>query len=188
MMPKILIPVVCALLTAACTGVPVKDEESPLSRIVPGSRIVLHEALTVPAGHARVFLQDGKVRAKTRLRRYYPHCNFEIEQVSDGTLQIIPDTFTVTAIRSDEVEFVSRPRRGPIVPAALTLANGDGDAVILLNRLVEHRLHSAAQPQVMRLTCYSGFDEGWSVAYPSVRQIRQTLGEIATVELPGNAD
>jgi hypothetical protein len=161
----------------------VRDEDSPLMRIAPGSTITLHEALTVPAGHARVFMQNGKVRAKTRLDRYRPHCNFEVRSVSDGSLRIEPDTFVVTKIIEDEEEVVSRQQ--PLRLAGWEMTGGD--ALPMVTRLVRHRLHSQRQPQVMRLTCHGGFDDPWEVDYPSISEIRRALGERATLKLAAGA-
>lgn len=180
-MPKLL-PLAVIFLLTACQQVPMRDENSPLMRVSPGSTIVLHKPLTVPAGHARVFLQGGKVVAKTRLKRYYPHCNFEVRQVSDGHLRIEPDTFIITDVTSGEEEWVSR--QPTLRPAAWEIDGDGADGAVLLIRLVQHRLHSTRQPQVMRLTCHGGFAEPWKVAYPSIRDIRRSLGDYATLEPP----
>jgi hypothetical protein len=180
-MPKLIPIVLAALLLGACQQMPVTDENSPSMRVQPGSRIILHEALTVPAGHARVFLQGGKVVAKTKLKRYHPHCNFEVRQVSDGSLRIEPDTFLVTDVVTDEEEWVSR--EWPLRVAGWEMSGGALDGPMMVTRLVHHRLDSPRQPQVMRLTCHGGFAEAWKVRYPSVSEIRRSLGQRATLEL-----
>jgi len=175
-------PIAAALLVVwltACQQAPVRDENSPRSRIVPGSTVVLNKPLTVPAGHARVFLQDGEVREKVRLKRYYPHCNFEIRSVSDGTLRIEPGRFLVTGISTDEVELVRR--RGALQYASLRLSDG-GEMIPQVARLIHHQLHAEGRPEVMRLTCHGGFSDPWRVEYPSVADIRQDLGEWVTLE------
>lgn len=161
----------------ACQTLPVLDESSPRSRIVPQSRIELRETLTVPAGHARVFLQAGRVVPKGRLNQYQPQCNFEVRQVSDGSEQITADTFVVTALYEDETELVARPQM--LWRAGWSTDNNSP----FVNRFIRHRLHSPRQPQVMRLTCYGGFGEPWQVHYPSISEIRLSLGSIATVRL-----
>jgi hypothetical protein len=183
MMPRRLTLIAAALLVTACQQAAIRDENSPRMRITTGSTITLHEALTVPAGHARVFLQNGKVVAKTRLNQYHPHCNFEVRSVSNGALRIEPDVFTVTAVTEDEVEVVSRMQ--PLRLAAWRYTGGGESTFTMLIRLVEHRLDSPRQPQVMRLTCYGGFTDPWEVAYPTVTEIRHVLGDIASVELAG---
>lgn len=176
--PTLFTVVFSSMLISACQQVPVQDESSSRSRIAVGSQLLLNQPLTVPAGHARVFLQHGKVRAKTRLRRFEPHCNFETEQVSDGRLVIAADSFVVTARVEDEVEIVHR--RSPLRPAAFRLS-GEADIPPQLNRVIHHRLHSARQPWVMRLSCYGGFADPFDVVAPSVHDIREALGELVTL-------
>lgn len=180
MMPKIAVFVAATLLLAACQQAPVRDEASHRSRVGVGSTFVLHQGLSVPAGHARVFLQGGSVVAKTKLDRYRPHCNFEVRQVSDGTLRIEPDAFLVTGIDEYEEEIVARPQRTRVA----ALVGGESfDALSVIARFVRHRLSSERQPGVMRLTCHGGFDLPRDALTPSIAEIRQALGEVATLNL-----
>ncbi|MGM0593313.1 MAG: hypothetical protein ACQETD_02160 [Pseudomonadota bacterium] len=174
MMPKIVALLPVLLLLVACQQTPVRDEDSSRSRLEIGTTVVLEEALSVPAGHARVFLQFGKVREKTRLKRYQPHCNFEVRSVSDGSLRIEPDSFTITERLEDEVEIVEGG--APRLVAAATLV-ATADSMPQLNRFVRYRLDSAHQPEVLYLTCHGGFDDPWAVQYPSLTQMREALGE-----------
>jgi len=170
---------VLSVLLAGCQQTPAMDEASPRSRIAVGSRIVLHKALLVPAGHARVFLQFGKVTDKSRLDVYLPHCDFETKEVSSGNLRIEPDTFTVTRVDDGEEQVVLR--RGGLLHAAMRV--GDG-AVSMRVHFVHHWLQSERQPGVMRMTCHGGFvlSEPMAVPYPSVNDIRVALGEYVELE------
>ncbi len=171
---------VSSMLLAACQVGPVRDEYSPHSRLSVGSNITLHQELTVPAGHSRVFLQYGEVVAKVKLDQYQPHCNFEVHAVSKGGERILPDTFTVTKVMEDEEEVVYRQQ--PMRMASLRMSSDDM-ATMLVTRFVRHTLYSASQSQVMRLTCHGGFDDPWKVKTPSVSEIRRALGDIATLRL-----
>lgn len=182
MMPKLVAVVVVALALAGCQQVPVRDESSPYSRIPAGSRIVLHKALSVPQGHARVFLQGGEVKAKAKLNRYYPHCNFELRDVSDGTLRIEPDTFFVTRVTEGE-EMVVR-RQGPLRRVGF---RSDRDSASMISRFVRYRLGSESQPRLMRLTCHGGFADPYEAQYPGISDIRKALGERVSIRL-ANSD
>lgn len=179
---KLAITVLSVMVASACQQAPVRDEgeDSTRSRIAVGSTIVLNEALTVPAGHARVFLQNGKIKTKVKIERYRPHCNFEVRNVSDGSLQIEPDRFVVTDLIEDEEEVVEK--RGPVQYAALKISGGM-DTVTLTSRFVRHSLNSASQPDVLWLTCHGGFADPFDVEYPSISDIRKALGEWVTLEL-----
>lgn len=174
MMPKIVALVVTVLLLSACQQLAERDERSPRSRLAVGDSLVLTEALQVPAGHTRVFLQHGKVVGKVRLRRYEPHCNFEVRSVSDGLFTIEPDHFVITGRLDDEVEIVrwEKPRH-----FAANVILADVDSMPQLNRMVRYSLLSERQPEVMYMSCYGGFDDAWAVRYPSIQQMREALGD-----------
>jgi hypothetical protein len=183
MMPKITGVVAAAVLLAGCQQAPVRDEASHDSRVSVGSSFVLHESLSVPAGHARVFLQGGKVVAKKKLDLYRPHCDFEVRSVSDGSLRIAPDSFLVTKVIVYEEEVVSRPQ--PLRYAAypmVRVSGGDG-SFSLITRFVRHNLSSEKQPEVMRLTCHGGLDMPFYARTPGIAEIRQALGKYVTLEL-----
>lgn len=182
MMPKKAVVVAMMLVLMACHQAPIRDEASYQSRIGVGSTFVLHETLIVPTGHARVFLQRGKVIEKVRLDRYRTHCNFEVRSVSDGSLNINPDTFLVTEVDEDEEEVVGRP--GPQRYAALGVDSGsDGTGITMIARYVRHWLYSERQPEVMRLTCHGGFDFPFYARTPSIAEIREALGQRVTLNL-----
>ena len=179
MMPKLPGIVVVALLLTACQQMPILDENSEFSRIVPGSRIVLYQDLTVPTGHARVFLQNGRVMGLNSLNQYYPHCDFEVRDVSDGALQVHAGTFIVTRVTTGEAMVVQRKQgfmRASFAP--------DGDQTVgMVSPYVHHQLHAEGQPELMRMTCHGGFAQQNVAIFPSVKDIRKALGGIATVEV-----
>lgn len=177
MMPKFVVLVLAALLLGGCQQAPVQYEASSHSRIATGSTLSLTKPMTVPAGHARVFLQGGKVREKVRLKRYQPHCEFEVDAVSDGTLRIEPDDFFVIDRFEYEVEIV---RLDAPVRVAGKLLLADADSIPMLNSMVRYSLHSEHQPHVRYLTCYDGFSDPWAMEYPSLDDTREALGEWVT--------
>lgn len=170
-----------ALTLASCAG-PVADESSPYSRMPVGTTLVLQQDLAVPAGHARIFLQHGKVVEKRRLDVYYPHCNFEQRAVSDGTAVIKADRFRVTAVGMGE-DYVVQRDRDALIHAGWSMA-GEFGGVSMVNRYVDHTLGSPSQPQVMRLTCHGGFAFPGEAETPSLTDIRTALGVVAAIELP----
>ena len=179
-MPKLVTLVATLFMLSACHQAPVRDENSSRSRVSAGSHFVLNEVLSIPTGHARVFLQSGQVVAKKRLEHYQPHCNIEVRSVSAGDSYIEPDIFVVTAVTEDEEEVV---RGAQWQQYASLLNSSDSMDSVMISRYVQHTLHSTAQPEVMRLTCHGGFAEAWQVDTPSIREIRQALGEIVTLKL-----
>lgn len=171
---------VLSLFALASCALPVADEGSPYFRLPVGATVVLGQDLPVPAGHARVFLQVGKVVAKTRLDIYRPHCDFEQRAVSDGTAVIRADRFRITAVDSGEDLVVQREG---LMHTGWEM-RGEFDGVTLVNPYIRYRLSSPGQPQVLLLTCHGGFDLAGQALPPSLNDIRKALGEVATIELP----
>lgn len=182
MMPKLTALVALPLLLAACQQLPVQDEGS--SRIRVGSHLTLHQSLMVTAGHARVFMQNGQVVAKTKLDLYQPHCNFEVRSVSSGASIIEPDDFVVTAVMEDETEVVQGPPAQQYAAVGKMVAMGGDATLVMVTRFIRHNLESGHQPEVMRLTCHGGFAEPWQAAYPGIDEIRQSLGALVTLQMP----
>jgi hypothetical protein len=179
MKPLASLLVLSTLALASCAG-QVVDESSHYYLIPVGATVVLQQDLTIPAGHARVFLQRGKVVEKRKLASYYPSCNFEQRAVSDGTAVIKADRFKVTAVKRGEDYVV---QRDPLVHTGWSMA-GEFGGVSMINRLIQHSLFSPSQPQVMYLTCHGGYDFPGRAELPSLTDIRSALGEMAAVELP----
>lgn len=186
MMPKLTTLVALPLLLAGCQQLPVADEGSPRSRIAVGSHLILHQTLTLTAGHARVFMQHGQVVAKTKLDAYQPHCNFEVRSVSRGASTIEPDDFVVTALTEDQEEVVQGPQSQQYAALGNMVVMGGDATLVMVTRFIRHQLESSHQPEVMRLTCHGGFSEPWQVAYPSIDEIRQSLGELVTLQMPNS--
>ncbi len=182
-MQKLIITITSTLLLMACQTEMVRDESTPRSRLTVGSSVILHQALNIPAGHGRVFVQFGGVVAKVKLDQYQPHCNFEVREISNGLEMIQPDSFTVTKVTADEEDVVRGPQ---LLRKASLRYSSDDMGTVMVTRFVHHMLYSVAQPQVIRLTCHGGFAEPWQVKAPSVSQIRRALGDIATVRLGGS--
>lgn len=174
-----LLLVLSALAQLSCATT-VTNENSPYYRMPVGTSVVLHQDITVPAGHARVFLQYGKVVAKHRLDTYYPHCNFEQRAVSDGTALINADRFRVTAVRSGEDLVVQR--EGLLHSAWRVM--GEFDGISMVNLYIRHSISSPSQPHVVSFTCHGGFEFQGKALTPSLTDIRNVLGVVATVELP----
>jgi hypothetical protein len=148
------------LLFTSCHGRDETDENSPYFVIPAGSRLVLHQAVTVPAFTAGVYLQGGAWMPWTQISRYHPHCKLELQQPADSAQSVTPDEFVIT--RAGEQ---AETQEGLEIRA----------------RVLE--LHSGRQPHVRRLSCAI-----WQTAAGgqpiSGRELRQALGNVFTLDLP----
>lgn len=179
-MTRIRILVVSTVVALSACATPVRDESVAGYRLPVGTAVVLHQELALPAGHARVFLQQGRVVAKHHLDAYRPHCNFEQRAVSDGTAAIAADRYTITAVSEGE-DFIVQRRS--FTYAALRLADDD-NSPSQVNRYFHFTLAAPRQPGVMRLTCHGGFDLPGRAQLPTLADMRAALGGVATVALP----
>ena len=172
--------VLSVIALTSCAG-PVVNERAP-DRVLVGTTVVLQQDLAVPAGHARVFLQQGMVVEKHRLEPSLPHCNFEQRTLSNGSAVIKADHFKVTAVSVGEDMVVQRDCES-MLPVGRNEPGGS-DCVDKVNRYINHQLSSPSQPQVMRLTCHGGFNVPGRAQLPGLADIRTALGGVATLELP----
>jgi hypothetical protein len=147
-----------------------------------GSTLTLTQTLPIPSGHARVFMQDGRVIPRNAVNIYHPHCNFEVSTVSDGSSRIEADRFLVTGTRQGYVVVVRGPLPSVMVAAVgLVVAGEDDGGPPPISRLVHYRLHADRQPDVRGLTCHGGLADEWEAQYPTLDEMRQVLGGIVSL-------
>jgi len=177
------------LLLAACQAPGPVGPDSPYYKVPVGSTVTLHQRLTVPAHTAGVYIQGGRVVEHKRLNpvnQYYVYCRLEVEDVRDSARTIKPDEFTVHRVgsRRDDVSraypmYASRAMGMGIGSSG----GGDEDAGPgMQNWSVDLYLHSPRQPQVRRLACQH-WVYNYEAEYPTVSEIRKTLGKVITLKL-----
>lgn len=180
MMSRITIPVLLSAAMLTSCAAPVIDETSQYYGLPVGTTVVLQQDLTIPSGNARVFMQFGKVVAKTRLKTYQASCNFEQHDVSDGTAVIRADRFRITAVARGEDLVV---QKGGLRYASFRIAD-DGSNVSMVNLYIRYALSSPTQPQVMHLTCHGGFAMPNDAELPSQIDVQRAVGGLVSFELP----
>lgn len=167
----------CLLLIACQTKGPL-DENSPYHVLPSGSRLILKQELTIPAHSAGVWLQGGRVMSSKDIDQYHPNCRLEVNEVRETTQKVTADEFVVRRA-SQNTETAARTG---LMKAGLRV----GGAVRFNVFRTTLDLHSVRQPQVRWLTC-----QQWSDAalgqHVTIREMRVTLGEIITLQLPSNA-
>jgi hypothetical protein len=182
MLPRLLLPVVL-LLISACSGQGMSRND-PHSTLYPppvGSKVLLHQALEVPANQSRVFLQQGEVVSKKSLDRYVPNCNFEVRSLEQKPRVIEPGEYPVVKVRlqTEEVVWLESGMKLAFAGAGRWFSGQS-----MVSRAVHLTLGSDLQPDLMRLTCRGAFDEPAEADLPSITQIDQALGKLAQLELP----
>lgn len=155
--------------------------ETPYYRFPAGSRLVLARPLEVPAGWATLRLQHGKTVAFGQVSEQLPHCILEIDTVRDVPQRVAPDIFAIVKVARSESTLAARP--GFFMRAAL--ADDDRPSQMFYKTIFT--LRSERQPGVKWLTCQSD-QYAAGIAIPrhlTVPEIREALGGMFTLELPG---
>lgn len=170
-----LLPLIAGLLVG-CSGA---------SDIRPGQeygQLVLHQALTIPAGAATVRLQYGRATASNAVQEQDPFCIFEIETVSDSPQSVAPGTFPITAITRSVTTFSGMP----VVGFFTSFADQDNSPSQIYYKTV-FRL-ADARGSARALSCMS--DQNAPGIAPFMRhltlaEMRAALGQGFTLELHG---
>lgn len=182
----------CGLMAlAACQAPGPVGPDSPYYKVPVGSTLTLHQRLTIPAHTAGVYIQGGQVVEHKQLNpvnQYYVYCRLEVDDVQDTAQTVKPDEFTVHRVGSRR-EDVSRAypmyaSRGMGMGMDVgESGGGDEDAGPgMQNWSVDLYLHSPRQPQVRRLACQH-WVYNYEAEYPTVDEIRKTLGKVMTLKL-----
>lgn len=165
------------------------DENSPYYVIPPGSHVALNQALTVAPDEAGVFIQNGEAKRRGQVAFYDPYCRLELKTVRGAPRQVAPDDMLVR--KSTQLVLRTYSQLSGVQYASLLLAASPGDrddANGLQTFATLMILDSQKQPEVDRLTCARVWYRGEGIYYPSIAEIRRTLGNVATLRLAGRSE
>lgn len=178
------------LLLGGCAAQVRGDLGSPYYAVPEGSTLELHRPVTIPPGRTRVFLQDGEV--STGFDSYRTSCALEITELADRPRMVEPDSFRVTRTQRIMLEEVveAEPLRLAAVGFGFGigfgpfLATDDGGAPMVYEGW-HLWLESPRQPGVRRLSCRGVFADVAEAEPPSIREIREALGGLASLVIAG---
>jgi hypothetical protein len=171
------------VLLQACAPMQIRDTQSGAWIPVEGGTLEVHRAIQVPAGHTRVFFQDGAVVAGN-VDEFEPFCQIQITTIRATAQTIRPDAFTVTPRGEWSEEVVERAAQPPFQLAALRVGpplSSMGDGVPSVRQMLYFRLHSPAQPNVRDLACGGARRDLGDAAAPTLQEIAAALGDYATL-------
>lgn len=178
---RILLPV--ALLTAACSYLAETDPSSPFYIPTTGTRVIVNKPIEVPPGRTLVFLQLGKIIPRKNLNEYEVNCNFEIRTMGDKPRYIKPGTYTVIKIQRATESIVDNSM---ILLASATLRTTlfDRGDVSMMFEVIRMKLDSGNKSDLYELACRGAIDDPIDMALPTLAEIRQALGEYASIKTP----
>ena len=176
LLPVVLLPV----LPACQSGLLVATGDNDY-RALSASTLVLHHDIRIPPRQSHVVFQGGAFGYGSG--EYAPHCELEVRTVQETAQLVRAGVFDITSVRGI-THYVQRPRRVQLAAACdfRLLADGDSGEWIML--AYHFSLHAAEQPDVIRLICGGAYDFPFYARYPDEQEIRQSLGDAATLSLP----
>ncbi|HSH29412.1 MAG TPA: hypothetical protein VK971_05830 [Thiohalobacter sp.] len=179
--------VVAAAATGLATGCATQTPRGSASPWYPpplGTRVVLPEAITIPARSARVYFQDGRITGRG-VNHFAPHCQLEVNRVSAAPQTVPTGVFTVTDVHRRTSEVVDS--RAVQVAGRIGIGIGIGlfgSDVGDIMQAWHMRLHADDRADVRALICGGAFDHPSQAQTPSIDQMRRALGEHVRLELP----
>lgn len=163
---------------AACASGP-WPISSPLYLIPGGSKLIVKQSLTIPAGKGRVYLQGGKQISEKEKDQYYAHCWFLSRKVLQTPQTIQPDTFIVThsSKLEEEVQLKSRYQLASL-SSGIYASNG----ATATEYITELDIHSDKQADIFRFAC-SHWEDPTDAQHLTVKDMKQVLGDMVIIEL-----
>jgi hypothetical protein len=182
--------VVMALVLAGCQTTRYEgDERSPYYLVPVGTQLMLHRELTIPADGVGIYIQNGQPVPSALPNIYSAHCKLDLRTRHTEPRTLRPDTFEVTR-RYQEQSHSVRLETTQLAAARFSfgLLFGDihGGGRSLVAFVTRLDLRAMAQPDVFRLSCgHQGYppEDG----HISIAEIRRTLGDLITLQLPAAA-
>jgi hypothetical protein len=160
---------------------------APYDLNLVGAQLLIEQPLTVPAGQARVFLQDGGVVGERGLGRgrydlYRPHCALEIDSVDHNGHTVPPGSFQITRV---ERNIVSVVRWEGVQLAATSLAFNPWSGRADRYHDGYHFWLAADRPtEVRRLSCYGVYARPPDLYPPTLDEINRALGAAGAIRGP----
>ncbi len=169
---------------SACSPLTIRDVDTGRQLVMTGGQFILHQDLEVRPERTHVFFQNGQVT--NSVGEYTPHCKIQVWKRVDTVQVIEADTFRIERV-SWEIDNIVNS--APVVYASTELrlasgggGNGNGESDHM--HVWRMRLHSDRQPNVRYLLCGGAFDTPGSARDATLQDIQNSLGDIATLELP----
>jgi hypothetical protein len=142
--------------------------------------LVLHRDVRIPPRQSHAYFQ--KSTGAGIGGEYAPHCELEVRQVLEEAQYVRAGVFEITGIRG-ETHYVQRPLKNIQLTAAVGFQLLAEDSADWIMQAYHFTLHSDEQPDVLRLICGGAYDFPFYARYPSLEDIQQALGDVASLEL-----
>jgi hypothetical protein len=180
---RILLSILFLVTAHGCSRMAVTDPAALYYLPPPGSRVEVKQRLEVPPGMMRVYLQHGRIIAKSARNDYAVNCNFEINSIGDMPRYIEPGEYIITRSqrRTDSIVGLE-----PVLVASLATSMAErGDGPPLMFEEIRLSLASTPPSDVRELACRGVMDYPAEILPPTLAEMRRALGDYAEIRVPG---
>ena len=168
-----------SVLSACQSGLLVETGHNDFQKL-SAKTLILHKDIRIPPRQAHAVFQGGAFSYGSG--EYAPHCELEVRAVQETAQTVRAGVIVITSVRGI-THYEQRPRRIQLAAAAdFQLLAGDSSEWIM--QAYHFSLYSEAQPDVTHLICGGAYNFPFYARYPTEQEIRQSLGDLATLSLP----
>jgi hypothetical protein len=172
------------LCLAGCqAGISLQSDDSLFGRLSGGS-FVLHRDVSIGPSYAHIVFQGGV--AAHGASEFEPRCELEVRKVMETTQTIPAGHFRIGKVRGVQ-RYVGQPGANMVAAAggAIQLADDSSNEWYMYTYHMQLLSEEQAEPPV--LICGGAYDYPFYARYPALQEIREALGDYATLTLAGEA-
>ena len=175
----IVLAVVVTVLPACQSGLQVATGDGQYKELSAGT-LVLHQDIRIPPRQSHAVFQGGTFSYGSG--EYAPHCELEVRTVQETAQTVRAGVFEITSV-TGVTHYVRRPRSIQLAAVGdfQLLADDSGEWIM---QAYHFGLRSDEQPDVTRLICGGAYNFPFQARYPDEQEMRQALGDAATLFLP----
>ncbi len=148
------------------------DEKSAFSPVRDNPWIVVLHPLHVYPGHARAYLQGGRVIHPDTLDLYEVNCELEIDVVRETEQDVPAGSYMIRHIQVRMSPNVWLPQQKQL----LAMGGGRGSSIDI-KRYYQFTLSSHEHPQVLNMFCRGAQDNEFSAELPTLEQMQRAVGK-----------
>jgi len=176
----LLLPVALLFLTA-CQGGALPRPGGTLFEQLSGGQFTLHRDITIAPGRVRIIFQEGA--AGYGASEYQPRCELEVRDILETPQTIPAGSYRIGKVIGMQ-RYVRRPAEGTLLAAggdALRLADDTSNEWYMYTYRMQ--LLNEQQADAASLVCGGAYNFAFYARYPTLQEMRDSLGDYATLTL-----
>ena len=167
-------------LTACQSGGPARSESTLFAQLA-GGQFILHRDVSIPPGRVRVIFQQGI--ADQGASEFQPRCELEVSDILETPQTIPAGSYRIGKVRGMQ-RYVRRPSEKIMLAAAgepTRLVDDSSDEWYMHTYIMQ--LLGEPQEDAPILACGGAYNFAFYARYPTLEEMREALGDYATLTL-----